>query len=124
MFLNTHIGFLHLSFETAHSWEPPAAISCTCCTRCVEGDSQCQLYPSHNTQAIRHIAHSFNLHQNLPVCQIPATEWIRSSCINVFPYTTPHTHAIFLNVAAYNEIFTWLGLPCPCCSYLLVIPLY
>lgn len=31
---------------------------------------------------------------------------------------------MFLNVAAYNEIFTWLGSTHPHSSYLLLVPLY
>ena len=91
-FLNTHSGFLHFSFKTVNSWEPRAAISYVFCTRFVYMEIPKARFTSPlNTQAIRHIAFSFNLHQNLPVCQFPARELIHSSFINVLPYTTP-TH--------------------------------
>ena len=67
MFLNTRIGFFHLTITGAHSWEPLAATKCSCFPRWIQRDPQHQISHALNTQAVRPITDLLNLHQNLPV---------------------------------------------------------
>lgn len=108
--------------SAALTWETLAAISCSCCTRfaVVILPLQCQIYlPTQHSasQAYAYILLIFNtiyLYARFPGRQLSARELIYNFHINIFPYTTPHIHAIFLNVGTYNKIFTWLGSLHPC----------
>ena len=73
-FLNTRIGFLHLTITAAPSWEPLVAIKCSCFTRSIQQDSQCQISHALNMQAVR----STTVFKSPPkfTCQIPARKLI------------------------------------------------